>query len=340
MVKPLVSVSMAFVRGMLHGAERRGMPVEPLLAEAGIDPALLSETSARVTGEQYVAMFRLLVQRLEDDGLGFYSRPLRPGSFRLIVQTALGAPTLEIAMRRMARTFRLLQDDVQMVLAREGRLAGWQLHFAGDARAQPTFMHEMLLRIYWLLMGWLIARRLPAVRFDLAFEAPPYAGSYRNVLPAPIHFGQPHSAFWIDAKALDEPVRRDMKALQAFMTDVQWNIVLPRRKDDDVVARVRLLLQDSGPTWPALAETAEALHMSVSTLQRHLAAEGTTFQALKDDLRRDLAISRLIASPVPLSQLASELGFSDSAAFQRAFKSWTGSPPGAYRRKSAPGARS
>ena len=340
MDKPLVSVSMAFVRGMVVGLQRQGKPVGPYLEEAGIDVALLDETSARVTGEQYVTLFRLLVNRMEDDGLGFYSRALRPGSFRLIVQSALGAPTLEVGMRRIARTFSLLQDDVALVPVREGPLAGWLLKFSGDALQQPQFMHEMLLRIYWLLLGWLIARRLPAVRFDLAFEAPPYAGSYRNVLPAPIHFGQPHSAFWIDAKALDEPVRRDMKALQAFMTDVQWNIVLPRRKDDDLVARVRLLLQAAGPTWPGLAETADAMHMSASTLQRHLAAEGTTFQALKDDLRRDLAISRLIASPVPLAQLASELGFSDSAAFQRAFKSWTGSPPGAYRRKSASGTRS
>jgi AraC-like DNA-binding protein len=63
-----------------------------------------------------------------------------------------------------------------------------------------------------------------------------------------------------------------------------------------------------------------------------LAANGTSFQALKDQLRRDLAIVRLSTSTVPLAGLAEALGFADSAAFQRAFKSWTGSAPGAYRR--------
>ena len=72
--------------------------------------------------------------------------------------------------------------------------------------------------------------------------------------------------------------------------------------------------------------------MAASTLQRRLAADGTSFQALKDELRRDLAIVRLNTSTVPLAALADELGFADSAAFQRAFKSWTGSAPGAYRR--------
>ena len=75
--------------------------------------------------------------------------------------------------------------------------------------------------------------------------------------------------------------------------------------------------------------------MVISTLQRQLAEEGTTFQAVKDDLRRDIAIQRLSGSVVPLSTLATELGFSDSATFQRAFKVWTGSPPGAYRPKNS-----
>jgi AraC-like DNA-binding protein len=81
-----------------------------------------------------------------------------------------------------------------------------------------------------------------------------------------------------------------------------------------------------------LAATADALHMAPSTLQRRLAVDGTSFQALKDALRRDLAIVRLNTSSVPLPALADELGFADSAAFQHAFKSWTGSAPGVYRR--------
>ena len=72
--------------------------------------------------------------------------------------------------------------------------------------------------------------------------------------------------------------------------------------------------------------------MSTSTLQRRLASEGASFQSLKDELRRDMAIVRLNTSTISLGALAYELGFADSAAFQRAFKGWTGSAPGAYRR--------
>ncbi|MNL58315.1 HTH-type transcriptional regulator VirS [compost metagenome] len=95
---------------------------------------------------------------------------------------------------------------------------------------------------------------------------------------------------------------------------------------------MRSHLQHAQPAWPDLVATAAALHVTVSTLQRRLALEGTSFQALKDELRRDTAIQRLSTSTVPLAELADELGFANSSAFQRAFKCWTGSAPGSYRR--------
>jgi AraC-like DNA-binding protein len=127
-------------------------------------------------------------------------------------------------------------------------------------------------------------------------------------------------------------VRRDKAAVKAYLADARSNVILPPRDGDLISARVRHHLQHAQPEWPDLAATAEALHMAASTLQKRLAADGTSFQALKDALRRDLAIVRLHTSAVPLVALADELGFADSAAFQRAFKHWTGSAPGAYRR--------
>jgi AraC-like DNA-binding protein len=88
-------------------------------------------------------------------------------------------------------------------------------------------------------------------------------------------------------------------------------------------------------SWPDLVGSAAVLHVSAATLQRRLAREGTSFRSLKDELRRDTAIGRLSTGTVTLAAVAIELGFADSAAFQRAFKSWTGSAPGAYRRGSA-----
>ncbi|MEJ8827188.1 AraC family transcriptional regulator [Variovorax humicola] len=335
MLRPPVTIPIAFVRGMVSGVQARGLASEPLLVEAGIAPELLREPSALVTADQYVALFQLLMDRFDDECLCFLSRPLKRGSLALMARSAISATTLDVAIRRMAHTLRLLQDDVVLEPARDGDLAGLMFRFAQPARAQLTFLHELLLRIFWRALAWLVGGQLPAARFDFAFESPAYAGSYGKVFPAPLRFGCGHSAFWFDVKHLQSPVRRDEAALRSFLADARAQVIVPGRGDDLLSTRVRSHLQHAQPAWPDLIATADALHMSSSTLQRRLANEGTTFQSLKDELRRDTAIVRLNTSAVPLGALAFELGFADSAAFQRAFKGWTGSAPGAYRRSGA-----
>ena len=334
MLQPPVTVPIAFVQGMLSGVSSHGLGCEVFLADAGIDPGLLAQTSARVTADQYVALFQSLTDRLDDDLLGFLSRPLKRGSFALIVRSAAGEDTLGKAMRRAGRTFGLLQSDVALQLVEAGPLVGLTLRFNDADAARLVFLHELLLRTFWRLLAWLAGGRLPAERFDFAFANPPYAGSYGKIFPAPLRFEQQQSAFWIDARHLQQPVRQDKAALRTFLADARANVIVPPRADL-ISERVRVHLQIAQPAWPDLGATAAALHMAASTLQRRLASDGTSFQALKDALRRDLAIVRLNTTTVPLAALADELGFADSAAFQRAFKHWTGSSPGAYRRGGA-----
>ena len=335
MLHPPVTVPIALVYGMLSGVKARNQPCETLLTDAGITLELLQQAGARVTAEQYVALFRLLITRLDDDFIGFLSRPLRHGSFAMMARAGVSAPTLELAIRRIAHTLRLLQDDVLLEPVHDGAMAGMALRFTDPSRQWPVFLHELLLRVIWRLLTWLAGKRLPATRFDFAFEMPPHAASYAKIFPGPLQFGMSQSAVWFDAVRLQDPVRRDEAAMRAFLPDAPAHVILPRRGDEEASARVRAHLQHTQPAWPDLVATAEAMHMAASTLQRRLASEGTSFQALKDELRRDTAIVRLNTSAVPLAALASELGFADSAAFQRAFKGWTGSAPGAYRRGGA-----
>jgi AraC-like DNA-binding protein len=333
MQRPPVTIPIAFVHGMLSGVRARGLATDSFAVDAGIAPELLELPGARVGAAQYVALFRLLTSRLDDEMLGFLSRPLRRGSFALIARSALGAPTLAAATRRMARTLVLLQDDLALETVREGALAGWGIRFTDPSIPQPTFLHELLLRALWRLLAWLAGGQLPAARFDFAFASPPYTSGYARIFTAPLQFERPQSALWFEAGQLQRPVRRDEAALRAFLADAQAQIIVPRRGDREVGARVRSHLLQTRPQWPDLATTADAVHMSTATLKRRLAHEGTTFQALKDELRRDMAIQRLNTSTVPLATVAFELGFADAAAFQRAFKCWTGSAPGIYRRQ-------
>jgi len=99
---------------------------------------------------------------------------------------------------------------------------------------------------------------------------------------------------------------------------------------DDQVRRCleNRLHEDSG-----MVTIAQALNMSTRTLVRRLKAKGTTFLQIKDQLRQDIALRLLIESQQSVQDIATQIGFESVTAFHRAFMTWTGTTPLAYRRK-------
>ena len=84
---------------------------------------------------------------------------------------------------------------------------------------------------------------------------------------------------------------------------------------------------------PEFETLAGEMNMTAATLRRRLHDEGTSYQSIKDQLRRDLAISYLSHSARSAMDIGLELGFSERSAFHRAFKKWTGASPGEFRRR-------
>ena len=329
---PPLTISISFVHGMLSGMTERGLPTGELLAGAGIAEELLEHAGARVTAEQYLQLFRDIREHLEDECLALLSRPFKRGSYALMAQSSLNAPDLRQAIVRIANTFVVLQDDMTLELVGDNRVAGLELHFSNPHTCAREFMHVHMMRALWRLLDWLVGGHLPIARFDFAFAPPPDTVSYSDFFASPIAFDKKTSAFWFDARLVELPVRVDETGLRDFLSDPQVKLRVPGVDEHETSARVRSHLHATKPSWPDLDATALELSMSPASLQRKLAAEGVTFQALKDELRRDLAITYLKTTTMSLKEITDKLGFSESSAFQRAFKGWTGSAPGSYRK--------
>lgn len=319
---------------MVSGLQSKGVDVDGYLRQVGVDPKVLHDSNdPGVTPMQYTALFYALVNDLKDECVGLFSRPFKLGSFALTARQGLSAPDLRGALGRMSAALNLLQDDVFFSLRIDSEEAGMHMQWINPARPTPFFAEETLVRVLWGLAAWLINVPLPIRHFDFTYAEPGHDEEYKLAFPACRRYGQLVFGFWFKLSELQVPVSRDEPALRVLLTDAYTQIISPPRNFGSVGQKVRNCLMRSYPRWLSLEDVAETLHTSPASLQRHLSAEHTSLQWLKDDLRRDLAISRLSTSRVTLVQLASELGFSDSPTFQRAFKRWTGKPCGAYRRR-------
>ena len=76
---------------------------------------------------------------------------------------------------------------------------------------------------------------------------------------------------------------------------------------------------------------AKRLACSPRTFQRKLKQAGTSYTCLLDEMRQQLSVHYLREAPIAVSEIAFLLGFSESSAFHRAFKRWTGISPGEFR---------
>lgn len=103
---------------------------------------------------------------------------------------------------------------------------------------------------------------------------------------------------------------------------------------DDIVLRLRALL-DTQHSLVSIDAAAQQLHMSVSTLKRRLDEAHTHFREVRDAVLKDRAMLLLADFSQSLESVSCALGYSDLASFSHAFKRWTGTTPGAFRKGSS-----
>lgn len=320
-----------FVHRLLAGAGLDAAARRRLLAEAAIVPALLDEATARVTTEQFASLYQRLARELDDELPGMFSRPVRNGTFKFLCLSLIEATNVRTALYRFTRFFRIILDDVAFELSRQDQNTRIALLPRLPAAAGNAFAQEILLRLVHGIASWLAGRRMPLARVDLAFPRPAHASEYAFLYPGPSHFDQALTAIHFETRLLDVPIRQDRRSLADFLRRAPGDWLFTSMAERKASDAVRDYLAGRLHLPAGIEDVAQALYTSVRSLSRRLKAEETSFQTIKDELRRDIAIERLTKTAKPIAVIGSELGFDSPATFHRAFKAWTGSTPGAYR---------
>ncbi|MCX7170204.1 MAG: AraC family transcriptional regulator [Proteobacteria bacterium] len=330
------TVAIGFVVGMLSGLSRFRRSPREMLECAGIASLLMKENTARIPIARFAALYRLINEQLDDEGFGLFSRPLRPGYFEFMCRSALSAATLEEALQRILRYQNIVIDDFAVKLEKTADAASLsitQLQPLSVNHSGRVFAIEWLLRVIHGLATWLVARPLALDRVAFPYPPPAHAAEYELVFAPRCSFDAPCLAAHFPLAVLGLPVRRDEAALRLFLVDAPASITTLYRRERVLSTRVRAALRSALPEHRPLPEIARALFLSPRSLHRRLADEGTSYQAIKDSLRRDLASEWLSKTDRPLSRIAADLGFADASAFYRAFSAWTGEGPRQYRQR-------
>ncbi|NMX62762.1 AraC family transcriptional regulator [Pseudomonas sp. WS 5059] len=324
------TIASHYARAALGGARRAGYDCSTLLQQLGITPELLAEPRARIAPEQFTQLLQRLWLALDDEYLGFADGPSKRGTFAMMCHALIHCRTLEKALERGLLFYSLFPQGPRWRLSREGDMA--RLSLDDSQLWDPDhFLSESLLVIWHRLGSWLIGQRIRLEQATFSYPMPAHASEYDLLFPCPLVFSASSSSLLFHCRYLNLPLLQDERTLKLFLERSPADLLSRPDEGDSLRSQLRRLLSRDRTPWPDLEAVAQHLHISPQTLRRHLRDEGTSFQALKDELRRDIAIFHLGRADLSLQEIAEQLGFSEPSAFHRAFKKWTGVTPGAYR---------
>jgi AraC-like DNA-binding protein len=180
------------------------------------------------------------------------------------------------------------------------------------------------------------ATDLSRVTVLLAHPAPPDVREYVMTFGiAKLQFGALSYGYEFDASLLRAPLRSADANLHDLMRRHAERVLRELPQALPITRQVKTLItEELADGHPGCAHIAQRLQMSPRTLERRLELEGTTFTRLLEEVRESLALRFVGDDEMPLSQVATLLGFSQTTAFHRAFRRWTGQTPLQYRKSS------
>ena len=331
------TIAICFVASALQSLRARNLNADEYLADVGLSSSLLEMPQARVSAKHYGALWRTIALALDDEFFGQDSRRMKAGSFAMLCHAAVACKTLAQALDRSLRFYALILDDIAGTCERDRDEARIVLHERVAGASQRVFAHELLLMLLYGVSSWLVGRRIPVLRTEFSYPEPAYSAEYRLMYSADLSFDRPNTLIAFDAGYLNLPVVQNERSIKEFLRTAPESILIKYKNSSSLAARVRRRLRQCLPgEVPDFETLAEELSMTPATIRRRLHEEGESYQSIKDQLRRDLAISYLSHSSRSVMDIALELGFSERSAFHRAFRKWTGASPGEFRRTLQP----
>ncbi len=296
---------------------------------------MLEQPDARITTRQAGLITKRLVQLSGRDDIGMeYGMLIRPTSHGFLGYAIMSCATLAEAMQVLYKYQSLLINDFTQIVEVRDEEVVITLKETYDFGTMRQVFFEAFLVSSCQNMAFLIGRGLTGLSVHVDWARPAYFDEYQASLPH-WEFRQTLNQIRFPRYFLSLPlVMADPHAVKHALTQLEKEVAtLVMVEASNIVPRVRAALQPGVEGYPCLNEVASKLCLSERTLKRRLSESNSSFQILLDDARRRRALELIKAGHLSLQQIAQILGYTDPAAFTRAFKRWTGERPSDLRKR-------
>jgi AraC-like DNA-binding protein len=336
---PNPTIAAGYPRGLLDFAVSKGADRSALLARAEIAAETLEHLDNRVPVASYVALMQAAAELTGIPAISLeYGKAVRMQEISIVGLICEACESVLDVPRQLNRYAMLVVDEdrgepatLMRGAARDGGV--WIEGPSNLFAENPLVCEAEFARLVWNTRVMFAATpEFQSIKYPrvvhFMHKAPPYAAEFERIFEAPVVFGSDWNAMQIDPEFLalkQPPVNRYVFGVLSERADA---LLKSFRESKTTRGRVEAILMPILHTGEGSMDTvAEKLGLSRQTLYRQLKAEGVTFEEVLDDLRHRLALDFLAGKKVSVNETAYLVGFSDPAAFSRAFKRWTGISP-------------
>ena len=317
----------------MHGLRQRQHSQQQALERAGINPAVMDNKTQRVHTDQVARLFKTVQESLDDEFMGFTQTNCKVGLFATMAELVSHCSTLGELLEKAVNFYNLISDDIPMRLSRSRGSAVLSFKMAKPELDPEHFMAEFWLVIWHRFPSWYIGQPIRLQETHFTFGAPKHRDELQIMFPADLHFNSRANRLIFDTQYLDKPLLRSAQELAQFVENAPADVMTIPGSDSTLEAQIERIITQRHPDrliFVPIHKMAAELHISSQTLHRRLKESATSYQKIKDNLRREVAIQKLVIERLSVEQVAEIVGFTESRSFTRAFKHWTGLTPREY----------
>jgi len=330
-----ITIDSAFTLMMIEGAQAKKLECDPILLKHGISRLTIEKPRTRVRLEDFASLSLDIMRRLDDEFLGLGQRRQPLGSFNMMCRSCISAREIQRSMKRAANFWNLFANTFEHRVEVTEDSIRYIITPIEGARTRNNYLVEAILSSIHRFHCWLGGQFISLNLVALSHPRPTYGEQYRALFyGAKMEYEQNESFIEFDLRHSKLEVVQTPETLDQYLAGENLSLLYQPKNYRVISDQVRQWLERNikqGNYQATLKEAASHLKMSQQVLHRRLQAEDLSFKEVKMQTRRDIAVNLLFDNKYKIEDIASLVGFSEPSAFIRAFKSWTGVTPLAYR---------
>lgn len=311
--------------------EEAGLSPHMVLRQAGLPMGLFNQEKILVTTDELFALWYGLAEISSDPAIG-----LRLGSddrmehYDPVSIAALYTRSFRDALQRFAR-YKQLTCPEEILIIEEGDECAVQFKWLLTSESVPSaLLDTCFARV--IAIGQRGTGR-PVFPLRVEFQrAAAHSEIFEDHFRCPVIFNADRNALIFSRTDIDRPFLTHNAELLAMLAPQLEAELTSHKRQQTTRDQVKIILKRLlAGQRPAMQDVAREMRLSSRTLQRRLTEDGSTFQQLLEDARREMARHYLLHSSLELNETAYLLGYEDANSFFRAFHHWEGTSPGQWR---------